>query len=268
MKVRFISALVIALIAIPFILIGNLYFDIFILVIGLAALYEFLKFRKQIPKFIKFLTYLLLGVTILKDLIGMNIEHLIIINIFLLLGSLIFINNKYHYKDAFYLIGLVLFLGLTFSKVILIRNLGLNYLIYLLLIAVATDSFALFIGSKFGKIKLAPTISPNKTIEGLIGGLIVGTTIGSIYYITFINNAYNIFIIILLTFVLSLVGEIGDLIKSCIKRYEKVKDFSNLIPGHGGIMDRFDSLIFIVLMYTLIRELGGLIWYYRLFYLF
>ena len=115
-----------------------------------------------------------------------------------------------------------------------------------------TDTFALLIGSKFGKRKLAPKISPNKTVEGLIGGVGVGTIIASIFYIFIIKDIKNILFVFILTLFLSLIGELGDLIKSTIKRYENVKDFSDLIPGHGGIMDRVDSLIFVVLMYTLI----------------
>ena len=150
---------------------------------------------------------------------------------------------------TFFLIGLIIFIGLVFSKIIAIRNKDLYELLYLILIAILSDTFAYIIGTRFGRHKLAPNISPNKTIEGLIGGVIIGGLFGSIFYILVIKNYSNIFFIIIITFILSLVGEFGDLIKSTIKRYEKVKDFSNLIPGHGGLMDRLDSLIFIVLIY-------------------
>ncbi|MBQ8891671.1 MAG: phosphatidate cytidylyltransferase [Bacilli bacterium] len=259
MKERFISAIIMLLITVPFVLVGNIYFAIFLLIIGEMALYEFLKFRKNIPFLIKIFSYIMLGVTILRNMIGISIENIVILDIFLYLGSLVFINDKYHYKDAFYLIGLILFLGVAFSKIILIRNLGLNHLIYLLLIAIGTDSFALFIGTKFGKTKLAPSISPNKTVEGLLGGCLVGTIVGSVFYILLVKNIINVFIVFLMTLGLSLIGEFGDLIKSSIKRYEKVKDFSNLIPGHGGIMDRVDSIIFIALIYALIINLGGIV---------
>ena len=259
MKERIISAIVMILITLPLLLIGGVAFNIFVLIISELALYEFLKFRKKIPMLIKVLAYLILAIITFKDILNINIESLIIIEIFVFLSSLIFINHEYHYKDAFYLIGLILFLGISFSKVIFLRNLGINHLIYLLLIATLTDTFAFLIGTRFGKKKLAPTISPNKTLEGLIGGIVVGTLFGTIYYIFYIKSIKNIILIFLLTISLSLIGELGDLIKSSIKRYEKVKDFSNLIPGHGGIMDRIDSLIFIVLMYILIINFGGLL---------
>ena len=255
MKTRIISAIVIALIAIPFIILGNIPFACFMVIIGEMCLYEFLQFRKKIPIIIKIITYLLLCITILKDLLNINLDKLLYIYLLLYLSIFLFINNNYHYKDAFYLIGLSLFIGFTFSKFILIRNQSLNLFLYLIIIAIITDSFALFIGRKFGKNKLAPDISPNKTIEGLGGGVLIGTVIPSIFYLVFVNEIKNILIVFIITLFLSLIGELGDLIKSTIKRYEKVKDFSNLIPGHGGIMDRVDSVMFIVLMYTFIINL-------------
>ena len=255
MKERFISAIIMVLITVPFIILGNIPFACFILLLGEMILFEFLKFRKKIPIIIKIISHIFLGVFILKDLININLETVLIISLFGYLSSLVFIKDNYHYKDAFYLIGLILFIGIALSNLILIRNQNVYLFLYLIMIAVITDSFALFIGKMFGHHKLAPEISPNKTIEGLVGGVLVGTIISSIFYILFIKEINNIMLAIIMSLFLSLIGELGDLIKSTIKRYEKVKDFSNLIPGHGGIMDRVDSLMFIVLMYTLIINL-------------
>ena len=107
----------------------------------------------------------------------------------------------------------------------------------------------------FGRHKLAPLISPNKTIEGLIGGTLIGTLGGVIFYVLIIKDFQNIFMLILLTLFLSIIGQLGDLVKSSIKRNAGIKDFSNLIPGHGGILDRFDSIIFISLTYIVIVNL-------------
>ena len=253
MKERIISAIIMALIVIPFLIIGNIPFSIFILLLGEMILYEFFKFRKKMPLVIKILSYIFLGFVIFSNLLNINLEIILIISLFIFLGSLVFINKrKYHYKDAFFIIGLILFIGLTFEKIILIRNENLFKLLYLIVIAVITDTFALLVGTKFGKHKLAPNISPNKTIEGLVGGVIFGTLFGSLVYIFLVGEIKNILLIIIITLILSLIGEFGDLIKSTIKRYEDVKDFSNLIPGHGGVMDRVDSLMFITLMYTVI----------------
>ena len=255
MKDRVISAIIMIFVTIPIIILGGIPFSIFVLLIGEMGLYEFLKFRLKLPIIIKIITHILLGCIIIKDLININLETILIISLFIYLSSLIFINKNYHYKDAFYLVGLILLLGIAFSNIILIRNQNLYLLFYILLIGILTDTFALLIGTKFGKNKLAPAISPNKTIEGLVGGVLIGTVLASLFYIFIVKDIKNLLIVFLITFLLSLIGEMGDLIKSTIKRYEKVKDFSNLIPGHGGIMDRVDSLIFIVLMHTLITSI-------------
>ena len=124
----------------------------------------------------------------------------------------------------------------------------------MLLITVITDTFALITGKLIGKHKLAPNISPNKTIEGSLGGSILGTFVASAYYLTVIDGGKSLLLVILITFVLSVIGQIGDLVFSAIKRYYKQKDFSDLIPGHGGILDRFDSLIFVVLAFILLID--------------
>ena len=118
---------------------------------------------------------------------------------------------------------------------------------YILFIAWGTDTFAYFVGIKFGKHKLTE-ISPKKSIEGSIGGIIGALIITLIY--TMVVNHYtdmniNYWYIAIIAVMLSILSQIGDLAGSSIKRYVKTKDFGELIPGHGGIIDRIDSIIFI-----------------------
>ena len=96
-------------------------------------------------------------------------------------------------------------------------------------------------------------ISPNKTWEGSIGGLLAGSVISLIFY-NFLISSIDIKLVII-TIILSIVGQIGDLIMSKIKRENGIKDFSNILPGHGGILDRLDSSIFVVLAYALMMSL-------------
>ena len=117
---------------------------------------------------------------------------------------------------------------------------------------VDTDTFAYITGRLVGRHKLCPNISPNKTIEGFIGGTLMGVVVATSFYHVFINSSISLSILILVTMTLSIVGQLGDLVFSMIKRYYDKKDFSNLIPGHGGILDRFDSLIFIALAFILV----------------
>lgn len=123
-----------------------------------------------------------------------------------------------------------------------------NYLIWLIfIIAWLTDTFAYFTGIYLGKHKLCPSISPKKTIEGSIGG-ILGSLIICIIYGIYLNKIQNINIALLhyiiLGVITSIISQFGDLTASLIKRNYGTKDFGNIFPGHGGILDRFDSILF------------------------
>ena len=167
---------------------------------------------------------------------------------------MVFINDtkKYNLNDALFLVGSILFVGLSFNLLMVTRNISISYIIYLFLITIITDTFALFTGMLVGKHKLAPEISPKKTIEGAVGGSLMGTIVASAFYTTVINPATPLVIVILLTALLTVIGQIGDLAFSSIKRYYGVKDFSNLIPGHGGILDRFDSIVFVTMAFVIL----------------
>ena len=141
-----------------------------------------------------------------------------------------------------YIIGFILFIPLIYS----LEN-GKILIWYLAIAAWGTDTFAYFTGIRFGKHKLT-SISPKKTMEGSIGG-IIGTVIISLIYTYIINKTGSMEIsylaILAIAMVLSILSEIGDLAASSIKRYTGIKDFGELIPGHGGMLDRIDSILFI-----------------------
>ena len=113
-------------------------------------------------------------------------------------------------------------------------------------IACACDAGAYFIGIKFGKHKLAPVVSPNKTIEGALGGIVTGV-LAMILYTLVLNLFFKLDVNYGAAAVYGmlgcLVGELGDLCFSVIKRQTGIKDYGNLIPGHGGVLDRFDSIL-------------------------
>ena len=104
-----------------------------------------------------------------------------------------------------------------------------------------------------GRHKLT-SISPKKTIEGSIIGTLMGVVVGSVYYYNMVGGV-TIFQVIVLSLVLTILSEMGDLLFSSIKRYFEKKDYSNLIPGHGGVLDRFDSVIYVSLGLSLILSL-------------
>lgn len=262
MKKRILGAIIIVAVFIPFLLIGKMPFAIFMTALAVLGLYELINIRETQNKFpfiMKVFAYLLVIFLIMSNLGSIDLQlkidyRVISIIIFTLLAPLVFINDnkKYNLSDALYLIGTVLFVGLSFNLLVVIRNFDINFIIYLLLIQTITDTFALFSGMLIGKHKLCPTISPKKTVEGLVGGTFMGTFVASAFYITVINPSMSLVYLIFITVFLSLVGQLGDLVFSSIKRYYDKKDFSEIIPGHGGILDRFDSLIFITLAFIII----------------
>lgn len=126
---------------------------------------------------------------------------------------------------------------------------GTSYMLLIFICAWSTDTFAYFTGRAFGKHKLIPHVSPNKTIEGSIGG-IIGAMLVSIIYLFVVNKIFEFNINwlqlgLLIGLIGSVFSQIGDLAASAIKRDAEIKDFGWIFPGHGGFMDRFDSVIFI-----------------------
>lgn len=135
-----------------------------------------------------------------------------------------------------------MFVPFLFSFLFLVRDIDPKWLLFLFFIVWASDTFAYFSGMAFGKRKLIPKVSPGKTVEGLIGG-VLGALI-----VAFIMNFFMFKISEILLFILAAdiiaAGIIGDLVESMLKRSAGVKDSGTLIPGHGGILDRFDSVLF------------------------
>ena len=137
-----------------------------------------------------------------------------------------------------------------FSSIYMVRTGKDGEFIYLLAFfgAWICDTFAYFVGYLFGKHKLIPNISPKKTIEGSIGGIVftvLGFALFGYIVNTFFNANISYFKLIFLGFVLSIVSQVGDLIASTIKRQYNIKDYGFLFPGHGGVLDRFDSVMLI-----------------------
>ena len=172
-----------------------------------------------------------------------------------LLGLIIMVTD---YKDlkfeqvACSLMSVIL-IPAALSVVVYIRNVT-NNAVFLILFtffcAWLTDGFALFAGMALGKHKLAPVISPKKTIEGAIGGVVGNVLSCVVLYIVFhtyfsISSHISLVWVICSALGLSVVSIFGDLAASTIKRHAGIKDFGNLLPGHGGIMDRFDSSVFV-----------------------
>lgn len=168
--------------------------------------------------------------------------------VMLLLGASVISKNMYTVDEAGFPVLVSLYVGIGFREFVNARSESLIILMFGLLIVWATDIGAYMIGRKYGKRKLWPEISPNKTIEGALGGIISSVVVTFIYVMLFSkqqNFVYPLPVLLLFTVVFSIVGQFGDLVESAIKRYFNVKDSGNILPGHGGILDRFDSMLFV-----------------------
>ncbi len=142
-------------------------------------------------------------------------------------------------QDLRWLIGGAAYIVLGFLAFFGVRQVGA--MAWLLTVIWSTDTAAYEIGRRFGKHKLAPEISPHKTWEGAVAGLVVGSILGMIAAL--ITTDAGWFAAFIVSLFISGVGQIGDLVESKVKRLAGVKDSGNLLPGHGGILDRFDSLL-------------------------
>lgn len=236
---------------------GNKYLvDICISIIAIMALHEYFhSFKEQNEnKDLRWMAYICaLSIACIhiipSEYVLKVIAALIPISILVLFAQVIASNMKYNIKDIAITCFGICYIVVFLMYIPVIREMpnGRILIWYVLFAAWGTDIFAYLIGRKFGKHKFTK-ISPNKSIEGCIAGTVGATVIMLIYtYIcnTYLGMNFNYLYIILIGIVLSLVGQIGDLSASSIKRYTGIKDFSNLIPGHGGMLDRIDSVIFI-----------------------
>lgn len=142
------------------------------------------------------------------------------------------------------LVGLI-YIPLMLSYLIIIRGMekGAHLVLLLLIITWMGDMMAYYTGTLWGKHPLCPAISPKKTVEGTIGGL-AGSSISALIYKALFFPKLSIFAIILLAIVVNIIGQVGDLSESIIKRWAGVKDSGSILPGHGGMLDRVDALIF------------------------
>lgn len=257
MKQRVISAFILILILLPIIIIGKIPFIIGVGLVGVMCNYEINRLNKY-PLVIKILSLFSVLLVIYSNydsnFIYDGLNYSVISTIFLLMFiPIIFYQIKgiYSIDDAFRLTSFILLVSLGLNYILLIRDYSLKYFIFVILIPILSDTFAYFGGSLIGKHKVTK-LSPKKSWEGYFVGSFVSTLIVTIYYNTFIGIQSNMLLLISMIFMMTIVSHIGDLFFSAIKRSYNIKDFSNLIPGHGGVLDRLDSLLFVSYMFMIL----------------
>ena len=236
-------------------LIGNkIVVDIALAIIALLAMSEYFNAVEKVSKPVRWLGYVscfsiafihIIPVESLNMVVTLAVPTILTI----LFAQVIATDMKTNFKDIaytfigiFYVVFFMMFVALIDGM-----NNGKILIWYAIIAAWGTDIFAYFIGKHFGKHKFSK-VSPKKSIEGCIAGTI-GAVVLMLGYTYFANNYwgvnYSYAYIAIIGIILSLIGQIGDFSASSIKRYVDIKDFSNLIPGHGGMLDRIDSLLFL-----------------------
>ncbi|MGV8146384.1 MAG: phosphatidate cytidylyltransferase [Alkaliphilus sp.] len=239
---RTISGLLGALLLIVVVLKGELAIAIGTMVISILALCEFYAaFKKLNTKFIIRIAVLVL-IIMQVNFSPTTALPIIIAMIMLFSSLLVFKFEKYNIVDIAIMIFGVLYIGITLGHLTLFANHDYSIMIwFVFIIAWSTDTSAYFSGYLFGNKKLCPSISPKKTVEGAIGGVIGSMLASATFAYFFIPE--HLLAITFLGFLGSILSQIGDLIASSIKRHVGIKDFGNVLPGHGGVLDRFDSII-------------------------
>ncbi|OLS42102.1 phosphatidate cytidylyltransferase [Bacillus sp. MRMR6] len=253
MKQRIITGVVAAALFLPIVFYGGLPFILLTYFLASVGLYELLKMKKlKISSVNGLLSLLFLWVVLLPeryihvlDSFHYSKTELGIFLILLLLAYTVLTKNQFDFEDAGFSILSAIYVGIGFYFFIETREAGLVYIFYSLFMIWATDSGAYFIGKATGKTKLWPEISPNKTVEGSIGGVVSALVVAVLFVFLSDINA-TLLSLLGITIILSIFGQIGDLVQSAFKRHFNVKDSGNILPGHGGILDRFDSLLFVL----------------------
>jgi len=256
---RSLTAIIGLPVVIVILVLGNKYvIDAVVAVLAIAAIYEYMKCIRNKFKPIYWIGFLCAATISLLHVIPH--EYLIT---YLPLGILamlaiffmhvVFTDMKINFADiamnffgVIYIVGLFAFVAILHGYQENAFPLGKLYVGYLFLATWGCDVFAYLVGTRFGKHKFSK-ISPKKSIEGCLAGTISGIVlvlIATVLYNKFFNLHINYLVISIIALIINLLGQIGDFSASCIKRYVEVKDFSNILPGHGGIIDRFDSVIF------------------------
>lgn len=253
MKTRIITAIVALIVFLPFVWIGGLPFELMSVLLATIALYEVLKMANQsifsVNGILSFLLMWLitLPAEYLDVLAKLSITKwdLVFLLVALLLAYTVFSKNKFHFDETGVALLAAFYVGFGFHYLGPTRDAGLSYVIFALLIVWSTDSGAYFIGRAIGKTKLAPHVSPNKTVAGFVGGIVCALIFaGGFYYLADLGMPIALLLVLLV--ILSVFGQLGDLVESALKRFYNVKDSGKILPGHGGILDRFDSLLFVL----------------------
>ncbi|HHX69082.1 MAG: phosphatidate cytidylyltransferase [Miniphocaeibacter sp.] len=240
--IRALTGIVLVAVLIGFTILGKTYLLFLSAFLSLVGIYEFFNIMKKLeykPNYLlAFIFSLLLLLTVYFGYTNIESSIILVYTLFVMIMMTFF--DLFDHKTAFLQIFVVTYITLSFSRLILLSGSVLIWLVYIT--SWGTDTFAYLVGSVFGKHKLIEKLSPKKSIEGAIGGVIGAAILTYIFAIVFkLDNKMQLIIIASIG---SVISQIGDLCASKFKRLSDTKDYGTIFLGHGGVLDRFDSVLF------------------------
>jgi len=229
---------------------GGLWLRVTLLVLSLIGLYEFYKALSPKILTIHFVGYFFAALYFLVVIeYGVHAYLLVMLSAFILItqATLVIYYQKISFKDCLVTICGFFYVPFLLSFVYFVRDHNVYFVWLILISASASDTFAYLIGRVWGRHKLTGTPSPGKSWEGCIGGILGAAVIGFIYGYLVVHFAGINHPMVINAMAVSIMGaifsQLGDLFASAIKRSVEIKDFGKILPGHGGVLDRFDSII-------------------------
>lgn len=253
MLTRIMSGIALVLIFVPALYLGGWFLYGLCMLISIVGLFELLRVNKLEKSSMGIACYIAAGLYYLSILFD-NSQYSVFILVLTFIGLMsvyVLTFPRYKAEDTMWAFFSVMYVVVMLSYIYTTRMFSDGiYIVWLIFVSSwGNDTFAYFTGVILGKHKMAPELSPKKSIEGAVGGIIGATVLGLIYGYIVSPRMSEVFLHPVITFgIASFIGAIlsivGDLAASAIKRNHNVKDYGNIIPGHGGILDRFDSVIF------------------------
>lgn len=253
LQTRTVSAVVALAIFLPILAFGGVPFQLLIGILAMLSVHELLQMKGRetfsIEGVLAMLAAFVYTLPLETYLPFLPVDGNVIaygLLVLTLLGTTVFVRD-YSFEDAAYPIAASFYVGLGFNALVDARIAGFDKVLLALFIVWATDSGAYLVGRQFGRRKLAPQVSPNKTVEGSLGGILSAVAVTLIFGLVDpgVLRPHNLFTMLIFTVLFSIAGQFGDLVESSIKRHFGVKDSGRFIPGHGGVLDRFDNLLFV-----------------------
>jgi len=271
---RLISGVALVIISFIVLFIGGPVTGIFAMALSLVGVFEFCRvygIEKRSPAVFAYVWTVLYYVTLMlgnMKIQGFTLSFLVlpimITYLLAILGVYVFRYPEYHDREIMASFMSFFYVSVMLSYLYKIRVMenGGYYVVLIFLCSWGNDTLAYCTGMLFGKHKMSPKLSPKKSVEGLIGGIIGAGILGCLYGFFLngkIDTQFNVYLTLFIVCALGAIpAVIGDLAASAIKRNNDVKDYGKLIPGHGGVLDRFDSMIFTApIIYYLVRLVVG-----------